>query len=257
VLEGVAKSLFNCWFESKHHGKRFYLGRQVKEIDKHLLRIRPPHEFRRTPRSVKTSKYWKAPEYRAWLLFYALPIVSKFLPLDYIEHFSLLVSSMHVLLGTSISSSDIEVVNLMLVRFYELIPLLYPEILCTSNIHSLIHLCGFVTNWGPLWCYSTFGFENLNGYLKKHSHGTRNVLPQMIQAVKLRQSLPLLQKQLQREESEMTMTFLQQITGQHAPSTSGALGRVVHKKLSQQQVVALQSAGFRLQLRFLPILAVK
>lgn len=63
VLEGVTKSLFRQWFDSQNHGKPFYLGRKVKEIDRFLLRIRPPHDFRRTPRSVQASKYWKASEY--------------------------------------------------------------------------------------------------------------------------------------------------------------------------------------------------
>lgn len=253
VLEGVTKSLFNFWFESKYHGKRFYLGRQVDEIDSCLLRIKPPHEFRRTPRSVRTSKYWKASEYRAWLLFYSLPILSNFLPLDYVMHLSLLVSSMHILLGTSISASDLETTKLILIRFYELIPHLYPENLCSSNAHSLIHLCEFVSRWGPLWCYSTFGFENLNGYLKKHSHGTRNVLPQMIQAVRLRQTLPLLQKVLETQENGATIAFLEHVSGQQRQNHTGSLGRVVHKALSDKQVTALQQADFQVTTTTLPV----
>ncbi len=49
VLEGVTKSLFNSWFDTKYHQSRFYLGRKKKEIDKALLRIKPSYEFRRTP----------------------------------------------------------------------------------------------------------------------------------------------------------------------------------------------------------------
>ncbi len=67
-LLAVTKSLFNSWFDTKYHESRFYLGRKMKEIDKALLRIKPSYEFRRTPRSIHTSKYWKASEYRAWLL---------------------------------------------------------------------------------------------------------------------------------------------------------------------------------------------
>lgn len=52
VLEGVTKSLLTYWFDSKYHGKPFYLGRQVKEVDKFLLRIKPPHEFRKSVRTL-------------------------------------------------------------------------------------------------------------------------------------------------------------------------------------------------------------
>lgn len=156
-----------------------------------LLRIKPPHDFRRSPRPIETTvKYWKASEYRAFLLFYAIPLLSGFLPPDYIHHLSLLVSSIHILLGTKIAPSDLEAARHMLKSFYQLVPKLYPQELCTTNVHSLIHLCDCVQRWGPLWCYSAFGFENLHGYMRKHCHGTRNVLPQLIHAVQTRQALP-------------------------------------------------------------------
>lgn len=107
VLEGVTKALLNCWFDSKNHGRNFYLRTQVEEINRCLLRIKPPHDFRRTPRSILTSKYWKASEYRAWLLFYCLPVLSNFLPTDYLYHLSLLVCSIHILLGTSLTASNV------------------------------------------------------------------------------------------------------------------------------------------------------
>lgn len=244
VLEGVTKSLINSWFDSKNHGKMFYLGRHVEDIDHILLRIKPPHEFRRTPRSIHTVKYWKASEYRAWLLFYSLPVLLNFLPSDYIYHLSLLVCSIHILLSSGISSSEIQMSHLMLVRYYELLPQLYSQTMCSSNAHSLIHLCDFVRQWGPLWCYSAFGFENMNGYIKKHCHGTRNVLPQLIQAVSMRQTLPLLHKKLRVQENEMTMAFLEKGSEQSSHK-AGPLGKVTQKKLSEEELKALHESGFQ------------
>ncbi len=112
--------------------------------------------------------------------------------------FSLLVSSIHILLGCNISQQHLQIAHCMLARFYELMPILYPQTMCSLNFHSLIHMCEFVRRWGPLWCYSTFGFENFNGFLKRHCHGTRNVLPQLIQSVRMRQALPLLKDRLDK-----------------------------------------------------------
>ena len=105
VLEGVMKKLMqNYWFNSKHHGKRFYLLKDVSEIDKRLQRIKPPHDFRSTPRPLSnTLHFWKASEYQAFLLYYAIPVLKCFLPSDYIYHLALLVCSMHILLGTDIT----------------------------------------------------------------------------------------------------------------------------------------------------------
>ena len=253
VLEGVTKSLLTFWFDSKNHTKNFYLGGKSQDINRALLRIKPPHDFRRTPRSIQTAKYWKASEYRAWLLFYSVPVLSSFLPKDYLFHLSLLVASMHMLLGTSISSSDLESAHSMLVRFYELVPQLYPETLCTMNVHSLIHLCEFVHRWGPLWCYSAFGFENFNGYLKKHCHGTRNVLPQLINAVQLCQKLPILQKRFLNKENEATKAFLEKITKSSKQAKTGPLGRIVHKHLSEEEKTAIENAGYHVTRNVLPV----
>ena len=76
----------------------------------------------------------------------------------------------------------------MLISFHELIPQLYPETLLTANFHMLIHLSDCVKDWGPLWGYSTFGFENLNGYLRQYAHGTGNILPQLVECFRMHQA---------------------------------------------------------------------
>ncbi len=48
------------------------------------------------------------------------------------------------------------------------------------NVHMLRHLPDCVEQWGPLWAYSCFHFENINGVLKKLFHGTRDMSKQEI-----------------------------------------------------------------------------
>ncbi len=77
----------------------------------------------------------------------------------------------------------------MCIVFYENILSLYPAEICTMNVHSLVHLSQSVKNFGPLWAYSSFGFESMNGHLKKHFHGSRFVLPQLIRNLEFHQSM--------------------------------------------------------------------
>lgn len=128
VLEGVTESLLSTSLDSKFHAHRFYLGAPstTKEIDKRLTRIKPPEEFRRSPRSITSYKYWKASEFRAWLLYYSLPVLSDLLPADYIYHLSLLVSAMHLLLNDTISPADIDRAHSLLdLLFLSFIPFKY------------------------------------------------------------------------------------------------------------------------------------
>jgi hypothetical protein len=46
ILEGVAKAFLCSWLNPTYSDLRFYLGKVAKDTDRHLLRIKPPHEFR-------------------------------------------------------------------------------------------------------------------------------------------------------------------------------------------------------------------
>ena len=52
ILLGITKQFLECWINSDYSDRRFYLGNNVDDIDACLLRIKPPHEFRSTPRPI-------------------------------------------------------------------------------------------------------------------------------------------------------------------------------------------------------------
>ena len=179
--------------------------------------------FRRSPRSISTSrKFWKASEYRSWLLFYSLPIAGPYLPAEYAHHYSLLVYTVHILLGSSILPHDLTIANELLLCFYQHMPELYEDTSCLINVHNLIHLAPLVKQWGPLWVYSCFGFESMNGHLKKMFHGTRQILGQLVFSVKAQQSLSFQCKFL-NGENRTTMDFIQQYAAQHPKVSSSGV----------------------------------
>lgn len=204
VLEGVTKQLTSMWFNSKYHKHSFYLGNRVKEVDDFLLQIKPPSsQVRRSPRPIRTSlKFWKAGEYRSWLL---LPILQHFLPSEYVHHWSLLVFAIHTLLGDEIPGELLLIASEALQSFCQLVPELYGLQSCTANMHSLLHLTDCVNDWGPLWTYSLFGFENMNGHVRKTFHGTRQILDQLVFSIKAEQSLFF---QIKEHSAEVSDSFL-------------------------------------------------
>ena len=90
----------------------------------------------------------------------------------------------------------------MLTRFYNLVPDYYPEKMCSSNLYGIIHLCDFVRQLGPLWAYSCFGFEHMNGYIKKQRHGFKNFLPSLSRSICMKFSINAYVKQLSTEDQE-------------------------------------------------------
>lgn len=52
---------------------------------------------------------------------------------------------------------------------------------CGLNVHNTgAHLADYVEGWGPLWAWSTFGFEDMNGTIMDLTHGTGNVCRQVL-----------------------------------------------------------------------------
>ena len=243
VSEGTTKQFLKCWTDPKNKHLKFYIGNRVKEIDKMLLRIKPPHEFQRSPRPISVSHFWKASEYRSWLLYYSLPILKDILPPDYVHHFALLVSSMHILLGTNLSVELINDAERMLLEFYNLMPELYPETMCTPNVHSLIHLCTSVRQLGPLWAYSCFGFENMNGVIKRDQHGCRNFLPSLTNAICMKISLSLHKNALMisNQESDKTKRFFEKRS--HNYFEDGPVGKIKTITLNESERQILRNAG--------------
>ena len=88
VLLGVMKLLMSLWFNSVHNHERYYLGRKVGIIDQRLSEINPPSIITRRPRGSEHFKFYKASEYRSFLLYYSLPVLHDILPPEYWNHYA-------------------------------------------------------------------------------------------------------------------------------------------------------------------------
>ena len=218
ILEGVFKQLMRHWFDSKFYNQPYSLRKFTRYINKMIKNIKPPNEIPRLPRALENTSFFKASEYRAWLLFYGLPNFSEFLPPEHTHHFSLLVVAMHVLLSEAINLEDLDIAHEMLVTFHDTVGDLYSPSMYTANMHSLVHTVPLVRLWGPLWAHSMFGFENLNGYLGGFHHGTRRKVSQISFGLELLQSLPSKLQELCEEESETTKRYLKQLLNKKRPN---------------------------------------
>jgi len=181
VLLGVMRLLLSLWIGSEHHNEPYYIGRQVKTIDSRLETINPPSIITRKPRKLSTHfKYYKASEYRAFLLYYSLPVLSGILPSQYLNHYSLLVVSIHTLLQQSISDRQLNQCQSLINTFCRQFEVLYGQRYMSANVHLLLHLPSTVRQLGPLWVFSCFYFEGQNGVLKRLVHGTQHIDKQII-----------------------------------------------------------------------------
>lgn len=104
ILLGVVKLFLTSWLDSSNNSRTWYIGNKQRVINERLLKILPPCEITRVPKSVFEIPQWKASEFRNFLIYYSLPCLKDVLPSLYHKHWSLLVYSIYVFNNDKISN---------------------------------------------------------------------------------------------------------------------------------------------------------
>lgn len=179
VCLGSVKYLTEIWFGSKNNKMDYYLGLKTKLINKRLTQINPYSEISRYPREITERNQWKANEWLNWLLYYSNPSLIQILSSKYYDHFQKLRKAIRILLGSGLTENKIRKSEKTLKKFVKQFQEYYGEKYMVYNIHLLLHLAESVRNFGPLWNYSLFPYENMNGYLKNFVKGPNEPLIQI------------------------------------------------------------------------------
>lgn len=91
------------------------------------------------------------------------------------------MEGVYILLGDNITPELLAMARDLLLGFYKDHQVLYGDSNCSLNVHNVgAHLAMYVQSWGPLWAWSCFPFEDLNGTLLEGVHGTGNQCRQLI-----------------------------------------------------------------------------
>ncbi|XP_038150334.1 uncharacterized protein LOC119789497 isoform X2 [Cyprinodon tularosa] len=211
VCLGITRQLSTLWFDSSNKDSPWFIGKEINEVDRRLAKIKPPVEITRTTRSLSERKFWKASEWRAFLLFYSLPVLKGILPARFWNHLFLLVFGIYTLLQHTIKTESILVAELALKKFVIVFQRLYGKNNMTFNIHLLTHTAHSVKQWGPLWATSTFSFESNMGTLKKYFNGTQYVPSQIVRTFLLWRELPERAKNTIPPENEKVRSFFEEL----------------------------------------------
>ena len=202
VLLGIVRRLLKLWFDSKFSSEPFSAANLVDTADRRLSFIKPPHYITRHPRSIKQhSQYWKASRCRSWLFHYSVPVLDDILKKIFYDHYLLFVDAIFILSQESISPEELLHCEELLMKFCCLFSTLYGLNNMSANLHQLLHLHDVVKSLGPLWIYSCFSFESMNGKLLNFFHGTQSVPLQIATTATTLMKLPSLGQNLRAGSS--------------------------------------------------------
>ena len=169
VCLGIMKKLLVLWLNGPLSVR--IGGQAANSISQNLMFTvnYVPREFSRKPRSLADIKYWKATEFRQFLL-YTGPVVPKpVLSKQIYRHFLTLHVAVTILVSPNLikSESNIKYAEELLKYFVKHFAPLYGKKFIFHNVHNLLHLCNDVRNFGVLDNFSAFPFENFLATLKK------------------------------------------------------------------------------------------
>lgn len=233
VCLGSVRHFMDLWFNVPG---RWNIAQHISDIDNFMKNIKPPSYICRLPTGVSDMKNWKASAFRAWLLFYSLPALVRFLPKDYMQHWLLFVMAMFLLLQEEISEADLTKADTMLQLFVRDIGRLYRKKDYVYNTHCLLHLPLIVRRWGPLQCSSAYIFENYNGVLTKLIHGTKNRAKELMNILKIARGLEVLKLRVKAfQERDEAKGRNQKVLGSHLDP---------NKYLNETDKLFLLSSGF-------------
>lgn len=97
---------------------------------------------------------------------------------------------MHYLLSASVSVQALVERKRRMLGFLHEYQNLYGKRYMIYNAHALLHLVDSVCDKGPLWGYSLYPFESINGQLGRFVNDTRYAEVQIIEKFTVLQTLP-------------------------------------------------------------------
>ena len=119
------------------------LGKNLKNLNKIYNAIRVPHSFARSIRDFSVLAYWKANEFKVFMLYTGLATLINTLPTRYFEHYCLYTLIMRIMCDRDLKlDNDCVIVNLeqLLNVWHSGVEKNYGNFELTFTAHAHLHL---------------------------------------------------------------------------------------------------------------------
>lgn len=169
-LEGVVNQILKLFIKVRR--KPFSLTKdKIDELNQMIESLKKfPSEFCRKPRTLNEMSFFKATEFRRFLLYDGPVILKYILTTVYYNNFMKLSCAFRILLNDEDCIRNNECARQLLKSFVEEFNILFGDVAMTFNVHSLIHVADDALKFGALDQISTFKFENALQIIKNMIH---------------------------------------------------------------------------------------
>ncbi len=179
LYSGMTKTLYSLLFDGKAGDPWTFTKAQKREYGTHWARQKFPTCFDRSSRCINNNlKHFKSYEWRM-LLLYGDPLVSLFGTQypdkkKYLNFITRLSAIARVACSQRITVEQVAWLRVEELKWMMDFQRLFGSHYVTAIFHQLTHLHLSIRLFGPLWTTSMFPYENYNGCLTRHFHGSAN-----------------------------------------------------------------------------------
>lgn len=157
---GIVKRLLTGWRDGYFKNKMLkWPSKTTEELSSKMQSLKLPKELHRNIRGLDCLSFWKALEYRNFILYYGIVVLKGVLRVDVYEHFLILFCAVTIC-STDQYKRFYDAATKLLKHFVDQYCIIYGEQYLTSNVHNLIHLTEDVNNLGNLTKFSAYPFES-------------------------------------------------------------------------------------------------
>lgn len=184
VCSGIVKKLITIIIRNK----TILSSENLKKANERLIKSREYYtaEFQRRPETFDKLAYWKATQFRVFILYIGGPVLSNLIPAPYFSNLCNLTAAMR-LVTKKLHNEEMSVKELIsrtarqyFRKFQETALELYGPEFAVYNFHCLSHIAEDYLRFGPVDKFSSFIYESALGRIKKHIHSGYKPLQQLV-----------------------------------------------------------------------------
>jgi len=164
------------WIDQGWIDKRHFISIQ-SFVDDLIL----PSHIGRIPQKIGSAfSGFKADQFKSWILIYSIPALYSILPAEHLECWRHFVLACRILCKQRLSTTEIDLADILLLRFCNRVQELYGRDVITPNMHLHCHLKEILLDFGPVQEFWLFSFERYNGMLGNQPSNNRAIEEQLM-----------------------------------------------------------------------------
>ncbi|XP_061497136.1 uncharacterized protein LOC133391065 [Anopheles gambiae] len=175
---GVTLKLVLGLYEGIFENFEKWSPRQKEAVNTFLIKTRLPSEVNRPMRSFRYRHFWKATEFRSFLLHISIAVLKDFMSFDAFNHFLCYFCSVTIFNSTA-HKHLWPLAEKFLYYFVKNFPQYYGRAHMTSNVHNLLHVSGDVYMFGAVPEYSAYRYENYLQIVRRYVRSGTHVVTQV------------------------------------------------------------------------------